>query len=321
MAAVHSMQVTPLQVLRKIAVWLLSSGVLIVLYFVLFAAGAGIVAPYLPVAAPEPGPFPQMTALLIVCLCNVLVLLATIHSSRWHGWKLVLGMSFAWYIVVTLVTQLEAWYFLLGVTVSPQLMSRLFLQGIPIAFIFIPIAVLVMGRLRPESGRLDPPVAAPMNVSAWVWRLGVICIAYLVLYFTAGYFIAWQNPDVRAFYGAPGEALSFFQQMTLNVTGDPWLTPYQVLRALLWTAGAYPVIRGSRLSRWQRALVVGLLMSVPQNIGHILSNPLLPIASVRMSHLIETASSTLVFGGLVTWLLYPRYISPVRDPGRNPTIA
>lgn len=321
MAAIHSLQVTPLQALRKVAVWLLRFGVLIIFYFILFAAGGGIVAPYLPVAAPEPGPLPQMTGLLIVCVCSALVIVVMIHSSRWHGWKLMLGMSFAFYVVVTLVTQLEAWYFLLGVTVGPELMIRLFLQGVPVAFMFIPIAILVMGRLRPEGGRLDPPFVAPMHFSEWLWRLGVICIAYLVLYFTAGYFIAWQNPDVRAFYGAPGEALSFFQQMALNFTGDPWLTPYQVLRALLWTAGAYPVIRGSRLSRWQTALIVGLLMSVPQNIGHILPNPLLPIASVRMSHLIETASSTFVFGILVTWLLYPRYILPDRALERIPSIG
>ncbi len=43
-------------------------------------------------------------------------------------------------------------------------------------------------------------------------------------------------------------------------------------------------------------MLVGLLFSVPQNIGHILPNPLIPIASVRLSHMIETASSTFVFG-------------------------
>jgi hypothetical protein len=91
-------------------------------------------------------------------------------------------------------------------------------------------------------------------------------------------------------------------------TSDPWLTPYQLLRTLIWVAGAYFVIRGSRLSLWQTALIVGLMLSVPQNVGHILPNSLIPLHSVRMSHLIETASSTFVFGAIVTWLLYPKYI-------------
>jgi len=89
------------------------------------------------------------------------------------------------------------------------------------------------------------------------------------------------------------------------------LTPYQLLRTLIWVAGAYPIIRGSRLPLWQTALIVGLALSVPQNIGHILPNSLIPLNSVRISHFIETASSTFVFGLIVTWLLYPRQMTRV----------
>jgi hypothetical protein len=148
-----------------------------------------------------------------------------------------------------------------------------------------------------------------MPLKEWLWKLGVIYLAYLVLYYTAGYFIAWQNPEVRAFYGAPGEALPFLQQMWHIFTTDPWLTPYQLLRTLIWVAGAYLIVRGSRLPMWQTALIVGLMLSVPQNIGHLLPNSLIPLNSVRISHLIETASSTFVFGLIVTWLLYPKYLS------------
>ena len=234
-----------------------------------------------------------------------------IHSSRWHGWKLVVWMSVAFYLVMTLVTQLEAWYFLLGITVGPELMFRLFLQGIPTAFIFIPLAALVMGRVRAPAGGIAFPEINPMPLKEWLWKLGIIYVAYLVLYYSAGYFIAWQNPAVRAFYGSPGEALPFFQQMMHIFTSDPWLTPYQLLRTLIWVAGAYLIIRGSRLPLWQTALIVGLMLSVPQNIGHILPNSLIPLNSVRISHLIETASSTFIFGLIVTWLLYPKQMTRV----------
>jgi len=76
------------------------------------------------------------------------------------------------------------------------------------------------------------------------------------------------------------------------------------VRALLWVLCALPVIRGSRVNPWWTVLLVGLVFSVPQNIVHILPNPLLPVASVRLSHMIETASSTFVFGVLVVWLLH-----------------
>jgi len=308
MGATTTIQASPVDALGKTIGWVLRFVMLVILYFVLFAVGGGWVAPYLPEAAAEPGPVPQMAGLLIVCATTVLVIMWMIHSSRWHGWKLIISMSVAFYLVMTLVMQLEAWYFLLGITIGPELMIRLFLQGIPTAFIFIPIAVLVMGRVGAPARETASSEIAPMSFKEWFWKLGVIYIAYLVLYYTAGYFIAWQNPEVRAFYGSPGDALPFFQQMAHIFTNDPWLTPYQLLRTLIWVAGAFVVIRGSRSPLWQTALIVGLALSVPQNIGHILPNSLIPLNSVRMSHLIETASSTFVFGLIVTWLLYPKYV-------------
>jgi len=303
----ETLQASPVRLAGKAIGRILRFGALIVLYFILFVMGAGLVAPYLPTTPAEPGSVSQMTALLIVCTATVMVIISMIHSSRWHGWTLIVSMSVAFYLVMTLVTRLEAWYFLLGITIGPELMTRLFLQGIPTAFVFIPLAVLIMGRFRPLAGETGSPTGGAMTLKEWLWKLGVIYLAYLVLYYTAGYFIAWQNPEVRAFYGSPGEALPFFQQMIHVFTADPWLTPYQFLRTIIWVAGAYLIIRGSRLPVWQTALIVGLALSVPQNIGHLLPNSLIPLSSVRISHLIETASSTFLFGLIVTWLLYPRY--------------
>jgi hypothetical protein len=307
MGIVHTLQISPFQAIGKTISWSMRFVSLVVLYFVFLIFSGKLVAPYLPTTPAEPGPVPELTGLVIVCAATVLVVMGMIHSSRWQGWKLVLSMSVAFYLIMTLVTQLEAWYFLLGNTVGPQLMTRLFLQGIPTAFLFIPIAVLVTGRLRPLPGETASPVIVPMPLKEWLWKLGTIYLAYLVLYYSAGYFIAWQNPELRAFYGSPGDALPFFQQMWHIFTTDPWLTPYQLLRTLIWVAGAYLIICGSRLPLWETALIVGLALSVPQNVGHILPNSLFPLNSVRMSHLVETASSTFVFGLIVTWFLYPKY--------------
>lgn len=306
MNSTDTLHLNPLQVIGRTIGWLARFVVLVILYFALFAASGQIVGAYLPTnISPEPGPLPLMAAFWLSCVSITLVIMWAIHSSRWNGWKLMLAISTAYYLVNTLVTQLEAWYFLYGITVGPELMGRLFLQGIPVAFIFVPIAVIVMGRLRAADN--ESTEIAPMPLKEWLWKLGVIYLVYLVVYYLAGYFIAWQNPEVRAFYGSPGEALLFFQQMAHIFANDPWLTPYQLVRTLIWVAGAYIVIRGSRLPLWQTALLVGLLLSVPQNIGHLIPNPMIPLNSVRISHMIETASSTFVFGVVVAWLLYPKY--------------
>jgi hypothetical protein len=97
--------------------------------------------------------------------------------------------------------------------------------------------------------------------------------------------------------------------MQFNLAHDPWLMPFQALRALLWVLCALPVISMTTGSPWRAALVVGLIFAVPSNMGHLLANPLIPANSVRMSHMVETMSSTFVFGLIVVWLLHRRHTS------------
>ena len=56
--------------------------------------------------------------------------------------------------------------------------------------------------------------------------------------------------------------------------------------------------------RTETALAIGLLFSVVMNAQLLLPNPYMP-ESVRMAHLVETASSNLMFGFFVGWLLTP----------------
>lgn len=289
--------------------WTLKFAGLYLLFNVLFVIGSMAVAGVMPDSATtEPGLVSPTSGLLIVSLACLLVIVALILTSRWGGWKLAVSLSLAYYGAVTFLMQIETWYFLSSITVGPQLLPRLFLMGIPPAFVFIPLAVWILGKGRAPR-EASPNLALVMPASQWVWKLAAIAVAYLVLYWSAGYFIAWQNPELRAFYGQPGEVVPFLTSIGNTLRNDPMLFPFQVLRAMLWTLCALPVIRGSRVNAWWTALLVGLLFSVPQNIGHILANPLIPVASVRLSHMIETASSTFVFGVIVVWLLHRRHHS------------
>lgn len=274
-------------------------------FFILFSVGGTFVSPYLPDITPEPGPVNDMVGLLIISVATILVIVLMILSSRWHGWKLIIAMSLSFYGIVTFLTQVESWLFLTGSTISAELMPRLFLQGMPVAFIFIPLAVVILGRARKPAAN-EAPALMKITATEWIWKLVVIIVAYEILYWCAGYFIAFQNPELRAFYGQPGEILSFFDQLKYVMANTPGMFPFQALRALLWTAFLLPLLWGSRWNLWQTALVVSLLCSVPQNVNHILSNPLIPLNSVRLSHLAETAPSSFIFGLIVTWLLYPK---------------
>nr|AMP55720.1 hypothetical protein [uncultured bacterium] len=289
--------------------WMLRFILLYVLFIVSFVIGSLAVADALPdTATSEPGLVSPTSGVLIIALVNLPLIIALILTSRWSGWKLAIGLALAYYGAVTFLTQIETWYFLSSVTVNPQLLPRLFLMGVPAAFLFIPLAVWILGKGR-ITIEASPHPAWVMPIRQWIWKLAVIAVAYLALYWGAGYFIAWQNPALRAFYGQPGEALPFFTHTANTLRDDPMLFLFQIFRALLWVLCALPVIRGSKVNPWWTALLVGLLFSVPQNIGHIIANPLIPIASVRLSHLIETASSTFIFGTIVVWLLHREHRS------------
>lgn len=258
-------------------------------------------------AVSEPGLVSPVAGLLIIALVNLMIIIPLIQSSRWGGWKLALILALSYYGAATFVVQLESWFFLTANTVDARMLPRLFLMGIPPAFFFIPLAVWVLGK---NSSTVDPasnPVMV-MPLRQWIWKLTTVVAAYLLLYWLAGYFIAWQNPVLRAFYGQPGPALPFFEH-TLNTIRDFRLFLLQILRALLYVLCMAPVIRGSKLNPWRTALLVGAYLSLPQNIALILENPLMPSAAVRLTHLIETVSSNFIWGLFMVWLLHRRHHS------------
>jgi len=289
--------------------------VLILLYMIIFALSGQLLVPFLPDITPEPGPFSFLVGYLIVCTTTVLVITLAIYSSRWVGWKLILTLSLAYYTVVTVVTQLDSWFYLYGITIGPELMRGLFLQGFILAFTFIPLAVMILGRFPIPAGEAAVPETAHFSILSWVGKITLLTLACLVIYYCAGYYIAWQNPELRAFYGQSGRTLPFIRVMSDNITYNPIALPFQILRALIWIAGAALFVRGSHLPRWQTAVLTGLFFSIPQTIGLILPNPLMPAASVRLSHLIETAPSVFLFGCLVGWLLYPKLLSQKPQSG------
>lgn len=292
------------------ALYYLSRFIIIaLLYIIFFVVGSLAVDTLIPDLPSEPGMVSPQVGLLIMGAFNSLLIIALIESSRYCGWKLAFGLAFAYYGAVTFIMQIETWYFLTAVTVSEELLPRLFIMGLPVPFLLIPLAVLSLGKAKADH-ELAVSLEPVKPLKEWVCKPILIATAYIILYWTAGYFIAWQNPELRAFYGSPGDALPFWQHTLNTLRNEPGLFLFQALRGLLWALFALPVIYGSKWSRLSTTLLVGLFFSIPQNIGHVLANPLMPLASVRFSHMIETAISTFIFGVIVASLFYRKPVEP-----------
>ena len=237
--------------------------------------------------------------LLAVCFLEAAVMTYLILRSRWSGWRLVAAVFFVFYGATTFMPQIESAVFLTHLPAG--MLPRLFLMGALIAAPFSVLAVLILGKRKAEAVDTQPDSRLVMPASEWTWKLAVIAVSYLILYFTFGYFIAWRNPAVREYYGGIDEG-GFVGQMGRVLRNTPWLIPFQIMRAMFWVALAVPVIRMLKGQRTEAGLAVGLLFAVVMNAQILLPNPYMP-EPVRMAHLVETASSNFIFGVFIGWLL------------------
>ena len=271
--------------------------ILTVLYFICFAAVSAAVFSST-VEQPAPEQANAAVALFVVSCLNTAVLAYVILRSRWAGWKLVGAVFVVLFGITTFMSQIETAYFVTHL--PPGMLQRIVLSGAIIAAVFSPLAVLILGKSKSHEPDSHDTSRLIMPVGEWVWKESLIVAVYLIIYFTFGYFIAWKNAAVRAYYGG-GDPGSFLAQMRNVLRDTPWLLPLQAIRAMLWTALAVIVIRMLKGGWWQAALAVALLFAV-LNSQLLIPNPFMP-QEVRMVHLLETASSNFLFGCLLVWVL------------------
>jgi len=277
-----------------------------ILYFSTFAVVSGAL---LANVSPQPESEEAgaaLLALLVISLINAAVWSYVMLRAGWTGWKLILTIFLVFYGVTTLMPQIETAFFI--TSLPPGMLPRLFIAGAIIAAVFSPLSVLILGKARARSELTSE--WPRMSAGAWIARLSLIVVIYVVIYFTFGYFIAWKSAAVRAYYGGhdPG---SFFGQVASVLRDRPSLFLLQVVRALLWTAIAVPVIRMMKGNWWEAGFSVALLFAVTSS-QLLLPNPLMPY-DVRMAHLLETSTSNFLFGWLVVLILTRRPKVILRD--------
>jgi hypothetical protein len=238
-------------------------------------------------------------AFLILSVSVGLVLSYLILRSSWHGWPLVGVIFVSIYGISTVATQVETLFFLSN-KFPPGMIPAIFLQGAITAALFAPLAVLLLGRMRTNSSSVTNPSLSPLPASSIINRLLIIVIAFVFLYFFFGYYVAWQSPAVRQYYGGP-EQSSFYAAIKANWMNNRSIYLLQIFRALLYAACMYPLIRMLRVARWEIAIAMALFLSVWTTML-LLPNPLMP-PSVAHAHFRETLGFNLAFGSIAGWLL------------------
>lgn len=276
------------------------------------AEGGEAVAASQPAAEPS-GSF--LAVVLTIMLLQVVALAFPIVRSRWSGWRLAATIFVVYFGTVTFMSQIESLVYL-GGKLPEGFVSGLFAMGLFIAAVFAPVAVVTLGKWKASpspgedsSSRPDlAPDLAP-DLGRWAWRVAAAGVVFLALYYLFGYYVAWKNPELRAYYGGsdPG---SFLAQMSSVVQATPWMLPLQFVRGLLWVGLGLLVIRSMKGAWWQAGLATALLFAVP-SLYLLFPNPIMPDV-VRTMHLVETLPYQFLFGWFLAWFLRGR-TSPVGE--------
>lgn len=288
--------------LKKTIVLILKIMVLTIVMAILFTLGSALLGPKIAGSAAGTAQAGSgLPVLLMVSLVDTLILTAIILRSRLWGWRLMILVGVFFYGVKTFMSIIEAWYFMQNVT--PEMLPGLFMMYLGVTFFFPPVAVWMLGKIKKPADADAPNERMLMPAGQLTAKLAVLSVlVYPILFFGFGYYVAWQNPELRAFYHGVDEG-SIIAHLSVLFSGDPVVYPFEIARGLLWVGLAALVIRWNRGSAWEAGLIVALSFALIQNDVHFFNNPLMP-RSVSMTHFVETASSNFIWAWAITWLMH-----------------
>lgn len=279
-------------------------------------ATTGAAAAAAPAAPPEPANI--LLLLFVSSLIQAVIVAYLVLEARWSGWKITFAL-FLVFLNTFLQAAVESVVYL-GGKVPFQFNYQLPITGLVIGALFAPFAVLVMGGF--SKSRATPKLEyARWTPGQWAGRVAALAVVVLAVYYLCGYYIAWQNPQLRQYYQGSMELKSFWVHMAGVWSGTPWMIPYQAARGLFWvvmTAPALWMLRGGRA----RVAIGGALMyaALGGSTMLILPNPLMP-SSIAHTHLVETTISGLILGAFVGWIMWRREVVPLAAEIQTPKAA
>jgi hypothetical protein len=270
----------------------LKVGALCVVHLASFLVVYGAALPAMPPSGHEP--IPGLAGLLLVAIANSAAVCWIITRSDASRWRLAFALFLALCGIQTILAQVETLIFPAVSERLPQgFVARAVLAGTLHSALFASCAVWLCGR-----DRFMAISRRPMPYVEWLWRTLVAAAVFVLLYFTCGYFIAWRQPTLAAYYGGvdPG---SFMAQMRSVVAEAPSIVVIQIARGAAWALLLAPIVRRLRCSRVESVLITAVLSGIT-SLVLLVPNPFMPFA-VRMIHFVETITANILFGAFVGW--------------------
>lgn len=237
--------------------------------------------------------------LLLTCFINTAAVLIFIYSSRVRGLKLTAALFLIIFGIQFFMSQIETLWFNDSLKMPTNTIWMIVSGGAIMSILFALSATWLTGNFKLTNAKtvyLAKPPIKPLLIQ--VALLAVVI--WPAVYFLAGYFIAWQFPEIRQYYSGSTEMESLFVMMKANVVSGLYF--FQIFRGVLWVLMAILIITSTTGSWLRKGLIIGLLLSFLGCSQLLLPNPIMP-EMVRMGHLLETSTSNFIWGFILSWFL------------------
>ena len=237
--------------------------------------------------------------LLFICLINTAAVLFFIYNSRIRGLKLASVLFFAIFGIQFFMSQIETVWFNDSLKMPVSTIWMIVTGGAIMSALFSLSATWITGKFkRSDQTRTAIQLTGLKSLIKPVAILAIII--WPMVYFLAGYFIAWQFTDIRAYYSGSTSIDPLYVMMKENVISGLYF--FQIFRGLLWVLIALMVFRSTTGSWIRKGIIMGLLLSCLGSSQLLLPNPIMP-EMVRMGHLMETSTSNFLWGFILSWFL------------------
>lgn len=286
-----------MELLKKIAIWFGLSILMMILWVVGLMLG-NMVFPSNLMEMETDNDGTAGFIFLLVSALNAGIILKLIYKARYTGWKLAGLVFLVSFGIQYFMSQIETVWFNDSLGLPGNGIAAIVLGGAFTLIAFIAIAIWITGKFKSVTDKSNDTqgsgfiVKKILLLSAVIWPL---------IYFAFGYFVAWQFEDVRLLYSGTTEIDSFVEVMKGNFQSGLYL--FQIFRGFLWVFIGILVLRIARGTRISKGILLGLLFTILGSSGLLLPNPIMP-EMVRMAHLLETSTSSFIWGFIIAWTLW-----------------
>ncbi|NOY36270.1 MAG: hypothetical protein GXO83_01695 [Chlorobi bacterium] len=284
--------------MKKIFIWL-GLSILMMIYWIAGIMIGNMIFPSELIGMSDNSQSNAQLILLFTCALNTGVVLYFIYHSHIRGWKLAGTVFLVIFGIQYFMSQIETLWFNDSLNMPVNTIFAVVSGGAFSTLLFSVTATWFTGNfssLKESAGirtTVDtvPMVKKILLLSFIIWPL---------IYFLAGYLIAWQFAAVRQLYSGTTEMAPFLSIMEANFASGLYF--FQIFRGALWILIALPALAVMKGSRIHKGVILGLLIAFLGSSQLLLPNPIMS-GTVRMAHLLETASSDFLWGFIIAWYL------------------